>query len=245
MNTQRKKTSRVPSIVSSEKNKKINNLLKKESKMLDKIPIFSELNEQALAKFSALLVRREFPKNKMIISQGDKSRSLFLIEKGRVKVFTNSEEGKQTTLAFLTEGEFCGELSLLDAEPRSASVITLEKTVVLQLTYSQFDGLLKKYPEVCYPMFKALTSRIREIDLTICGLTSLDVYGRLVQLLNKEAKNEKGIMITPRLTQLDIAETVGSSREMISRILSELRKGGYVQIDKKRIIINKKLPKNW
>ena len=212
--------------------------------MLSKIPLFSGFSDETLAEFSQLLLKKEFSRNQLLISQGDLSRSLFFIVSGRVKVFSNDDEGKQTIFAFLNEGDYCGELSLLDAEPRSASVIALGKVVTLQLTYEQFDAFLQKHPNICYPLFKALTARIREVDETICSLTSLDIYGRLIQLLYKEAQEENGRLITQRLTQQDISEMVGSSREMVSRILTELRKGGYIEIDKKRISIEKKLPRH-
>ncbi len=213
--------------------------------MLSKIPLFSGLDATTLDKLSSLLVKKEFKRNQTLISQGDLSRSLFLIESGRTKVFSNDEDGKQTIFAFLGAGDYCGELSLLDAEPRSASVVALEKTKTLQLSYPQFDAFLKTHPELSYSIFRALTARIREIDETICSLTSLDIYGRVIQVLLKEAQETDGKMITHRLTQQDIAEMVGSSREMVSRILTELRKGGYIAIDKKCITIEKKLPRHW
>ena len=213
--------------------------------MLSKIPLFSALDETTLEKLSALFVKKEFKRNQTLISQGDLSRSLFLIDSGRTKVFSNDEEGKQTIFAFLGAGDYCGELSLLDAQPRSASVVALEKTMTLQLSYPQFDAFLKTHPEISYSIFRALTSRIRDIDETICSLTSLDIYGRVIQMLYKEAQEENGKIMTQRLTQQDIAEMVGASREMVSRILTELRKGGYIDISKKRITIEKKLPLHW
>ena len=213
--------------------------------MLSKIPLFSALDTNTLEELSSLMVRKEFKRNQTLISQGDLSRSLFLIESGRTKVFSNDEDGKQTIFAFLSAGDYCGELSLLDGEPRSASVVALEKTLTLQLSYPQFDAFLKTHPELSYSIFRALTSRIREIDETICSLTSLDIYGRVIQVLHKEAQEENGKVVTERLTQQDIAEMVGSSREMVSRILTELQKGGYIGIDKKCITIEKKLPRHW
>jgi CRP/FNR family cyclic AMP-dependent transcriptional regulator len=213
--------------------------------MLAEVPLFSSLDTSTLDKLSSLLIKKEFKRNQGLISQGDRSRSLFLIQSGRVKVFSNDDEGKQTIFAFLGAGDYCGELSLLDAEPRSASVVALEKTLTLQLSYVQFDDFLKNHPETSYSIFKTLTSRIRQMDQTICNLTSLDTYGRIVQLLYQEARDENGTMVTQRLTQQDIAEMVGSSREMVSRILTELRKGEYIGIDKKRITIEKKLPRHW
>jgi CRP/FNR family cyclic AMP-dependent transcriptional regulator len=213
--------------------------------MLSEIPLFSSLDAETLEKLSTLMIKKEFKRNQALITQGDHSRSLFLIQSGRAKVFSNDDEGKQTIFAFLGADDYCGELSLLDAEPRSASVVALENTVALQLNYPQFDAFLKTHPEISYSIFRALTSRIRDIDETICSLTSLDIYGRVIQLLYREAQDENGKMITQRLTQQDIAEMVGSSREMVSRILTELRKGGYIGVDKKRISIEKKLPRHW
>lgn len=213
--------------------------------MLSEIPLFSSLETATLEELSTLLIKKEFKRNQALITQGDHSRSLFLIQSGRAKVFSNDDEGKQTIFAFLGTDDYCGELSLLDAEPRSASVVALEKTVALKLSYPQFDAFLKTHPEISYSIFRALTSRIRDIDVTICNLTSLDIYGRVIQLLYREAQEEGGKMVTQRLTQQDIAEMVGSSREMVSRILTELRKGGYIDIDKKRISIEKKLPRHW
>ena len=215
------------------------------AKMLSEIPLFSSLEAVTLEALSILLIKKEFKRNQALITQGDLSRSLFLIQSGRAKVFSNDDEGKQTIFAFLGKNDYCGELSLLDAEPRSASVVALEKTIALQLSYSQFNAFLKIHPEISYSIFRALTARIRDNDETICNLTSLDIYGRVIQLLYKEARDENGKMITQRLTQQDIAEMVGSSREMVSRILTELRKGGYIDIEKKRININKKLPRHW
>ena len=213
--------------------------------MLAEVPLFSSLDASTLDKLSSLLIKKEFKRNQALISEGDYSRSLFLIQTGRTKVFSNDEEGKQTIFAFLGAGDYCGELSLLDAEPRSASVVALEKTIALQLNYTPFNAFLKTHPEISYSIFKTLTARIRQMDRTICNLTSLDTYGRIVQLLYQEAQDKNGTMITERLTQQDIAEMVGSSREMVSRILTELRKGKYIAINKKRITIEKRLPRHW
>lgn len=214
-------------------------------KVLSETPLFAGIDTETLKHFSSLLIKKELKRNELMISQGDESRSMFFIVSGRLKVFHNDEDGTQTTFAFVSSGDYCGELSLLDAEPRSASVVALENTVVLQLSYQRFDAFLEKHPHICYPIFRSLTQSIREIDQTICSLSSLDVYGRLIQLLYKEVEDENGKMITQRLTHQDIAEMVGSSREMVSRILSDLRKGGYIEIANKRITIEKKLPRHW
>ena len=187
-----------------------------------------------------------FEKNRIIITQGDRTRSLFIITGGRMKVYASDEDGSQTIFTFLTEGSFFGELSLLDDAPRSASVIAVEESKALNLSHQNFNIFLSRHPEICPSLFKALTARIRDMDDTICTLTSRDIYGRLVQTLyNQATEQEDGTLITQRLTHQDLAEMIGSSREMISRIFKDLKKGEYITIDKKRVIIRKQLPSRW
>lgn len=188
----------------------------------------------------------DFKRNNMVISQGDKSRSLFIITSGRMKVFANDEEGSQTIFTFLGKGSYFGELSLLDDAPRSATVSAVENSKALSLSYQHFENFLSNHPEVYPPLVTALTTRIRKMDETICTLTSRDTYGRLVQALYNEAEEQgDGTLITERLTHQDIAEMIGSSREMVSRIFKDLKEGEYIEVDKKRILIKKPLPSNW
>ncbi len=216
------------------------------SQQLQRLPLFSGLPQDALLELSGIVKELSYKRNTVVISQGDETRSLYIVLHGRLKVLASDEDGNQTIFSFLGAGDFFGELSLLDDAPRSASVITVEDTKVLHLSHQHFNEFISKHLEVCSLIFKALTTRIREMDNTICDLTSLDVYGRLVQVLYKEAHEAlDGSITTERLTHQDLAEMVGSSREMISRILKELRTGGYISVDEKRITIERKLPRHW
>lgn len=213
---------------------------------LHKIELFSGLSTHTLAELCGLMKQVNFKKKSLVITQGENTRSLFVITSGRLKVFANNEEGDQTIFTFMGPGDFFGELSLLDDAPRSASVIAVEDSKGYSLSHQNFEIFLNDHPEVCQPLFKALTARIRQMDETICNLSSRDIYGRLLQLLYKEAEPQAdGKLITLRFTHQDIAEMIGSSREMVSRILTDLKKGGYISIDKKRILIEKKLPEHW
>lgn len=213
---------------------------------LHKIELFAGLSTDALMELSTLMKEVSFQKNSAVITQGDNTRSLFIITSGRLKVFANNEEGDQTIFTFMKAGDFFGELSLLDDAPRSASVIAVEDSKGFRLSHHNFCTFLSNHAEVCQPLFKALTTRIRQMDETICSLTSRDIYGRLIQILYKEAEPQAdGTLITQRFTHQDLAEMIGSSREMVSRILTDLKKGGYISIDKKRILLEKKLPDHW
>ena len=213
---------------------------------LKKIELFAGLSIDALTELSALMKEVSFKKNSLVITQGEKTRSVFVISSGRLKVFANNEDGDQTIFTFMGAGDFFGELSLLDDAPRSASVIAVVDSKGFSLSHANFLAFLNNHPEICPSMFKALTTRIRQMDQTICDLTSRDIYGRLIQILYKEAEHqEDGTLITQRLTHQDLAEMIGSSREMVSRIFTDLRKGGYISVDKKRVLIEKKLPRHW
>ena len=213
---------------------------------LEVVQLFSGLSHDVLDELMNVMKEVSFKKNTQVITQGDNSRSLFIISKGRLKVFANDEDGSQTIFTFLSEGEFFGELSLLDSAPRSASVTTVDDCKLLTLSPQNFKLILEKHPDINLPLMTALTARIRQMDETICNLTSRDIYGRLVQVLYNEAEpNADGTFVTGRFTHQDLAEMIGSSREMVSRILKDLRIGEYISIDQKQIRILKRLPSHW
>lgn len=214
--------------------------------MLQDVPLFQDLSDAQLDFLISLSHRFTYPKHSILLNQGEMSNSLFIVLEGRLKVFASGEEGKQTVFAFLGPGKFVGELSLLDDGPRSASVKAVEDTQVLLVTQEAFYRFVDAHPETLLPMLRIMATRLRIIDETVCALSTQDVYGRLSRILQQEAEEENGKQTVPRMTHQDIAEMVGSSREMVSRILKELRMGGYISIDgKRRIVLEKKLPSNW
>lgn len=213
--------------------------------MFADIPLFKHLPPEQLEYLLTLTQEASYRKNAVIITQGERSNSLYTLLEGRVKVYVTDSEGRQTLLAFLNAGDCFGELSLLDDEPRSASVMTVEPSRLLRLTQENFHQFAAAHPENLLPMLRMLANRLRTLDETICSLSTLDVYGRIARVLLNESEQQGDSGITPRLTHQDIAEMVGSSREMVSRILGDLRKGGYIRFDNKQIVLEKKLPTRW
>ncbi len=212
--------------------------------MLSHLKIMMELNPKEKDQLASMMTSKVYEKNVNIISQGDISRTLFVIVKGRLKVYVNDEDGNQTILSFLNDGDYCGELSLLDGKPRSASILTLTRTEVMLLPYGKFKVFIDQYPDTAFSIFRGLTSHIRELDERVSILTSKDAYGRILHVLHKEAVEENGRIITPRFTHQEIAEMIGASREMVSRILGGLRKAGYINIENKRISLERKIPRH-
>lgn len=221
-------------------------LLQIQADRLKEIQLFEGLSGPILIELAGLMKEISCPKNTVIISQGDKSRSLFIVIEGRLKVFAMDEEGNQTIFTFFNNNDYFGELSLLDDEPRSASVSAVEDSKVLKLDQQKLRDFIQKYPEVCWPLFKSLTSQIRKMDETICTLTSKDTYGRLIQVIRNESiEQQDGTLKTQKLTHQELADMIGSSREMVSRLFKALKQGGYIDVVSKEIIVRKKLPSHW
>jgi CRP/FNR family cyclic AMP-dependent transcriptional regulator len=211
----------------------------------DEIAPFWSLPPQHLKALAEQGTIKAFPKNAIIISEGDRSDSLFIVQSGKVKVYLADEDGKELMLSTHGPGEYFGEM-ILDDGPRSASVMTLEPSRFSVITTDQFKQFLAQHPEIGLELIKSLIYRVRALTKTVGNLGLLDVYGRVARLLLDMAIEENGKqVIKEHLTQQDMASRVGCSREMISRILKDLRVGGYIKMDGDRMVIAKKPPSNW
>ncbi len=213
--------------------------------MLGDVPLFSGLSAEDLRTIESHAVLKTYRKNTVLIERGDETTSLYVIVSGKVKVYVADESGKEIVLNTQEAGEHFGELALLGDTRRTASVMTLEDCKFLVITKSAFLECLSRHPNIGLNLIRALVERVRALTDNVSNLALRDVYGRLTATLMEHAKEEDGKLITDRLTQQDIASLVGSSREMVSRIFKDLREGGYISVEGKRIAINKKLPAHW
>jgi CRP/FNR family cyclic AMP-dependent transcriptional regulator len=188
---------------------------------------------------------RTFPKNAVVVNEGDRTDSLYIILSGRVRVFLADEEGHEVTLGTQGPGEYFGEM-VLDEGPRSASIMTLEPCRFAVVSKEAFTAFLASHPDFSVRLIRKLIHRARALTNNVRSLALLDVYGRVARLLLDMAVEQDGKrMIPEKLTQQDIASRVGASREMISLILKDLSAGGFISIAGKRITVNKELPKHW
>ena len=212
---------------------------------LKKIPLFEGVPEADLRALAERTVTRTYPKQAIIVSEGDESDSLFLILAGRVKIYLADEHGKELILAIKGPGQYFGEM-VLDEEPRSASVMTLEAAQFAVLSRADFRSFLLEHPTVSLEVIQNLIRVARGLNRSVRNLAMLDVYGRVARTLLDLAVERDGKMVIPeRLTQKDIAARVGASREMINRVLRDLTTGGYVSVEGGRITINKAPPARW
>ena len=212
---------------------------------LRSIPLFQGVQGGDLDALAERTVTRSYPKQAIIVNEGDESDSLYLILAGRVKIYLSDETGKELILAIKGPGQYFGEM-VLDEQPRSASVMTLEPAQFAVLSRADFRAFLLKHPEVALQLIQNLIRVARGLNQNVRSLAMLDVYGRVARILLELAVERDGKMVIPeKLTQKDIAARVGASREMINRILRDLTTGGYVSIQDGRITINKTPPARW
>ncbi len=208
-------------------------------------PPFLGLSEQDIAALSRRAVTRAFPKNTIILNEGDQTDSLYIILSGRVKVFLANEEGKEIVLDTQGPGEYFGEM-VLDEGPRSASVMTLEPCRFQLIPKDDVKALLQSHPDFAMHLVRKLIYRGRVLTEHVQSLALQNVYGRFAKLLNEMAVPQDGKrVLQEKLSQQEMANRIGASREMINRIVKDLTTGGYISVDGQRIVIHKPLPANW
>ena len=205
----------------------------------------SPLTKATLDAIAAAGVVRCYPRNTVLINEGDEGDSLFIVLAGRLKVYASNAAGREVVIDFHGPGEYVGEMSL-DGAPRSASVITVEPTTCAVVSRARFREFVVAHPDFALHLIGKLIERARLATENIKSLALSDVYGRLVRLLNSLAVDDGGRRVVPeRLTHQDIAERIGSSRDMISRLMKDLTAGGYLAVEDRTITLLRKLPPAW
>ena len=203
------------------------------------------LDDGILSQIAARGGLRTYPANTVIINEGDHSDALFILISGRVKVFSTNEEGKEVVFDVHGPGEYVGEMSL-DGGPRSASVMTLEATTCSFVTGENLREFIVQHPAFAQHLIYKLIDRARTATDNVKRLALLDVYGRVTRLLMEAATEHEGqLRFSLELTQSDIANRVGASREMVNKILNELKRGGYIVKEDGYFVIRTKFPRKW
>jgi CRP-like cAMP-binding protein len=204
---------------------------------LQKVPLFSQLGPPDLARVLEVARERAYPKNSVILFEDDPGDALYVVKQGQVKVVLIGEDGREVILSVLGEGDFFGEMALIDDEPRSAHVIAMSDSTLLVLRREDFQGLLMQTPGIALAMLRELTRRLRRVDEKVGSLVLLDVNGRVARLLLDLAEEAGGERITRRLTHHTIAQMIGSSRETVSRTMRELVDKGFIEVSRRDIVI--------
>ena len=213
--------------------------------MLEKVSLFAGLPAAEIESVERVSIKKSYKKHTIILDQGDETSSLYVILSGSIKVFLADENGKEIVLSNMGPGEYFGELALMGETQRSASVMTQEDSQFAVISKSALKTCLANNPDMAFNIINGLMNRISYLTHKVSDLGLRDVYGRVASLLQQRAQNAAGEQITCKMTQQDIANEVGSSREMVSRIFKDLKTGGYISIEGGRITLLKKLPPKW
>ena len=213
--------------------------------LLHSVPIFADLDPTAAAALERLVTVRTYAAGAVMVSQEEPGDALFVLVSGKVKVVLYSEAGREVILSiFKSPGDFFGEMSLLDEEPRSASVVAAEPSRLLVLRRGDFRAHIEAHPCTALRALTELARRLRRADELIGNLALLDVFGRLARKLRELAASDgeeidDGVLIRNRPTQAELAAMIGSSRETVSRALSELARRGHLEMTGKRLLLQR------
>jgi CRP/FNR family cyclic AMP-dependent transcriptional regulator len=203
------------------------------------------LHDETLQNIAASGVIRTFPRHTVLINEGDVGDALYVVLAGRVKVYSSNEAGREFVIDFHGPGEYVGEMTL-DGAPRSASVVTVEPTTCAVVGRAQFRDFILAHPDFAMHLIERLIHRVRVTTGNLKSLALSDVYGRLVRLLNTLGTEVDGRLVIPeKLTQQEIADRVGASRDMIGKLMKDLVSGGYLAVEERTITVLKKLPTGW
>ncbi|HWP47433.1 MAG TPA: Crp/Fnr family transcriptional regulator [Candidatus Limnocylindrales bacterium] len=213
---------------------------------LKQVPLFTDLEDEEIDLIYQVSRIVHYPPDTLILSEDEPGNRLYVILTGRVKIALWGEEGQEIILSVLKQGEFFGEMSLLDEEPRSANVVTLEDTETISIQRKDFTAQMKKHPGILLKVARELCRRLRNADKKIGDLAFLQVYGRVAQLLMQLASSQGivtkyGILIPNMPTHREIAANLGSSREAVSRVLSDMKKRGQISTSGRQLILHEKL----
>jgi CRP/FNR family cyclic AMP-dependent transcriptional regulator len=202
------------------------------------IPLFSGLNDSEHQLLLRVAIRRSYPRHTLLIQECDVGESLYLLRDGRAKVYLSEPDGREVILSILGPGDFIGEMALLDEQPCSANVMTMDACEFFVIGKDDFRRCLAANAGLAANLLKAMSRRLREADQQIESLALKDVQARVQQILRQLAQLEEGRLVVPaRLTHRDIAGMAGASREMVTRVFRHLEASGFVRVDGRRITI--------
>ena len=214
----------------------------KNIKLLQSVSLFWDLTEEELGYISEKMVSKHYDSGQTILLEASEGEQCFFVTEGSVKITRLSKKGREVILAILSDGDFFGEMSLLDGEFRSANVVALEDTEVLTLNRNDFLLVLKNYPQIAIRLLKEMAHRLRKSDRQIASLSLSDAEKRIamciLRIADEKGVIKKGQVSIPKIPiQQDIANMSGTSRETVSRTLKILVKEGFVKRNGKELII--------
>lgn len=206
------------------------------------VPLFASLSESDREALSGSFVRQAYDRGDTVFRQGDPGRHLYLVESGRIKITTLAPDGREAFVAIMGPGQVFGELSLFIEQQRTADARTMEPTVLQALAHDDFRPYVNSHPEVAWELLRVLVLMVRRQDQAIQDMVFLDVGGRVARRLLDLAtqhgeKAEPGTRVSVPITQEELAQMVGASRESVNKAVGSFMDRGWVALEGRNYVI--------
>jgi len=200
--------------------------------LIRRVSLFSMLTPAQAEALSATVSKKRFKRGEVLVEQGAKSNALYIVLAGRTRVLMTDNKGKEVILATLQTGDYVGEMSLIDDEPHSATVVADQQVDVLVLGRDSFLRCLGENIEMAHSVMRVLVRRLRKASENISTLALVGVYGRVARVLldSAVADAQGALLIHNKVSRQDIAKMVGASREMVSRVMKDFEEQGFIQL---------------
>jgi len=213
------------------------------AELLQRVPLLAPLTHGDRDSLAAAVSRRRYRRGDIIFQKDEPGHALYIVERGSVRIYVPSSQGSDLILAVMGAGDFFGDLSLLDGRPRSASAAATTETVLLALERADFIAMITSRPQAAMAVLEAVARRLRETDEMASDLAFLDVAGRLAKKLLELAaahgvqRSSAGVLIDLPVTQEELANMIGVTRESVNRNLSDFKKVGLITNQGRKIIV--------
>ena len=205
-------------------------------------PLFTALDDEAAASLMDSMVEVPLARGEQLFAEGDRGDRLYVIVEGKIKLGRTSADGRENLLAILGPGEMFGELSLFDPGPRTAAAISVSDSRLVGLGHDALQPWLLRHPEVAQQLLKALGKRLRRTNEALADLVFSDVPGRVAKsLLDLAAKfgraTDEGVLVAHELTQEELAQLVGASRETVNKALADFATRGWLRLEARSVVL--------
>ncbi len=210
--------------------------------LLERVPFLAALSDTDRQWLAQRVRRRNYTRGDIVFQKDDPGEALFIVESGSVRIHVTGAQGTDLTLAVMNPNDFFGDMSLLDGKPRSASASAVTDCALIVLERDHFTELVRKRPDAALAVLARVTQRLRGSDQMASDLAFLDAGGRLARRLLEIAEQsgvtrEDGVLLNVRITQEELANMIGVTRESVNRNLSEFRRLGLIRNEGRKIII--------
>lgn len=199
--------------------------------LLQRVPLFENISHSQAVSLMGALEKRRFKKSEHIVDVGQKSESLFIILSGTARVVLTNDKGREIVLATLGIGECIGEMSLLDNQPHSATVVASSTMDALMLSSKAFNDCIMHNAPLAVSVMRGLVKRLRQANQKIASLALISVYGRVARHLIEiaDVKEDGDLIIAKKISSVALARELGASREMVSKALKDFEKQKFIE----------------